>query len=102
MGEGRAVPGQVGPPQSPPGGNGVPSAQPHPVPPHQLCVQVSSSVLSQPTSNSVPKIPTTHMMEAWEAKGKGMEEESCGQRGSQIPSILCVHVHLNEAQVKRL
>ena len=72
-------------------------------PSSQLCVQVSSSVLGQPTSNSVPTIPTTHMMEAWEVKGKGLkEEESCGQRGSRIPSILCVHVHLNEAQVKRL
>lgn len=101
--EGRAVPGQVGPPQSPPGGSGVPSPQPHLAPPHQLCVQVSSSVLRQPTSNSVPKISTTQMMEAWEAdKGKGLEEERYGQRGSRIPSILCVHAHLNEAQVKRL
>ena len=90
-------------PQSPPGGSGVPSPQPHLAPPHQLCVQVSSSVLRQPTSNSVPKISTTQMMEAWEAdKGKGLEEERYGQRGSRIPSILCVHAHLNEAQVKRL
>ena len=64
--------GQVGPPQSPPGGSGVPSLQPHPAPPHQLCVQVSYTGLGQPSFNSVPKIPTTHMMEAWEEdKGKG-------------------------------
>ena len=35
-------------------------------------------------------------------RAKGLEEETCGQGGSRIPSIPCVHAQLENVQVKKL